>query len=276
MGESFCENKGKTDINSNCRSCVSLISTKDVLASYEEFRSHLSNNIVENSWKADFDEISESLQGEVGENTKDILQREEEEEEESTSNDVTSSDIQIQNSWSEADVERSGKSFSTDNGSMRRTDTRAKSVDKPFSCTQCDYSCAKSHNLKIHVGIHTGEKPFQCTQCDYSCVQSSHLKIHMRRHTGEKPYKCTQCDFSCAQSSDFKRHMRTHTGEKPYHCTQCDYSCTRSSQLKIHMRRHTGEKPYQCTHCDYTCAQSGDLTRHMRKHTGEKNYHCTQ
>ena len=89
-----------------------MISTKEVLASYEEFRSHLSNNIVENSWNADFDEISESLQGEVGENTKDILQREEEEEEEeSTSNDVTSSDIQIQNSWSEADVGRSGKSY---------------------------------------------------------------------------------------------------------------------------------------------------------------------
>ena len=57
MGESLFENMGKTDTYSNCRSCVSLISTKEVLASYEEFRSYLSNNIVKNSWNEDFNSI---------------------------------------------------------------------------------------------------------------------------------------------------------------------------------------------------------------------------
>merc|ERR1712130_682669 len=249
-------------------SCVSLISTKDVLASYEEFRSHLSNNIVENSWNADFDEISERLQGEVGENTKDILQREEEEEEESTSNEVTSSDIQIQNSWSEADVGRSGKSYSKDNGSMRRTDIRAQAVDKPFICTQCDYSCFKSDKLARHMRKHTGEKPYHCTQCDYCCAHSSELKRHMRIHTGEKPFQCTQCDYSCVQSSHLKVHMRRHTGEKPYQCTQCDFSCAQSGDFKRHMRTHTGEKPFQCTQCDYSSVQSSELKIHMRRHNG--------
>ena len=223
MGESLFHNMDKTDTYSICRSCVSLISTKEVLASYEEFRSHLSNNIVKHSWNEDFDEISASLQD--IENTKEILQWEGEEK-----NVATSSDIQIQDSWSESDVDRSGNTCS--NGHMRRTDIRAQAVDKPFSCSQCDYSCFKSHNLTQHMRVHTGEKPYKCAQCDYSCAQSSVLKIHMRRHTGEKPYQCAQCDYSCSQSSDLKIHMRKHTGEKPYHCTQCDYFSPRSSHLK--------------------------------------------
>ena len=156
-------------IYSNCRSCVSLISTKEVLASYEEFRSHLSNNIVKHSWNEDFDEVSASCQDRASEKSKDLSQLEGEEE--STSNGVTSSDIKIQSSWSEAGVERKG---STSRG------TRSKAVDKPFSCTHCDYSCAQSSNMKKHMRMHTGEKPCRCTQCDYFCTQSSGFKRHMR------------------------------------------------------------------------------------------------
>ena len=33
---------------------------------------------------------------------------------------------------------------------------------------------------------HSGEKPFNCTQCDYSCTTTSHLRQHISRHPGEK------------------------------------------------------------------------------------------
>ena len=39
--------------NLNFSSCVSLHSKKGPLASYEEFRGHLANNIVEHSWSED-------------------------------------------------------------------------------------------------------------------------------------------------------------------------------------------------------------------------------
>ena len=188
--------------HSNSRSCISLISAKEVLSSYEEFRSHLSNNIVKHSWNEDFDEIAGSLEGEDGDKGSQC-----EGEEESTSNDVTSSDIQIQNSCSEAisRLERLKKPI------IRKQD-RGRKI---FQCTQCDYSCAQSSDLKKHMRVHTGEKPFQCSQCDYSCAQSTNLKQHVRIHTGEKPYTCTQCDYSCAHSSTLKNHMRVHTGEQP-------------------------------------------------------------
>ena len=31
---------------------------------------------------------------------------------------------------------------------------------KSYSCTQCNYSCARSYNLKTHMKIHIGEKPY--------------------------------------------------------------------------------------------------------------------
>ena len=40
---------------------------------------------------------------------------------------------------------------------------------------------------------HTGEKPYKCTQCDYSCSRSSHLKTH--------DY-CDYCDY-CDYQSNF-------------------------------------------------------------------------
>ena len=107
--------------HSNSRSCISLISAKEVLSSYEEFRSHLSNNIVKHSWNEDFDEIAGSLEGEDDEKRSQC-----EGEEESTTNDLH---------------------------------TRVHTDEKPYQCTQCDYSSSRSHHLKNHMRVHTGEKP---------------------------------------------------------------------------------------------------------------------
>ena len=90
---------------------------------------------------------------------------------------------------------------------------------------------------------HSGEKPFSCTQCDYSCREASKLKIHLRTHSGEKPFKCDQCDYSCAQSGTLKRHRRTHTGEEPYTCNQCRFSSKQSGNLQQHMARKHREQP---------------------------------
>ena len=34
--------------------------------------------------------------------------------------------------------------------------------------------------------VHSGEKPFVCSQCNYSCNQADRLRIYMRIHSREK------------------------------------------------------------------------------------------
>ena len=94
------------------------------------------------------------------------------------------------------------------------------------------------------------KKLFICEQCNYSCKRAFNLKIHMRTHSGEKPFSCTLCKFSCALANTLKTHKRKHTGEKPYNCTQCNYSSAYFGSLQTHVLTHSEGKPFNCTHCN--------------------------
>ena len=88
--------------------------------------------------------------------------------------------------------------------------------------------------------VHSGEKPFVCSQCNYSCNQAGKLRINMRIHAGEKPYSCKQCEYSSTRAHILKRDMLTHSGEKPFHCTHCTSSFTQRGNFKEHMSTHQG------------------------------------
>ena len=157
---------------------MSLQSEKGHLASYEEFRTHLAQNILEHSWSDDNSIGSKDpVEG--------VLQSHQRNQ-----NEEGPSEIKIIKSWSQAS-ENSGKSAET----LQEVGTG----NKPFRCSQCDFVCSKSDSFKRHMTVHTGEKPYSCTLCDYSCARSANLKKHVRVHTGEKPYSCNQCDYSCTR-----------------------------------------------------------------------------
>ena len=86
--------------------------------------------------------------------------------------------------------------------------------------------------------IHSGDKPFGCTQCNYSRISTGNLERHKLIHSGEKRFVCSQCNYSCTTTETLKTHTLTHSGEELFTCTQCNYSCTKSSFLKTHMLTH--------------------------------------
>ena len=134
------------------RSCVSLSSSKDILSSYEEFRSHFSSNIVQYNWSEGLDKETVSCQN------KDLQSRE----------------------------------ATTVQGSNRGGESTRQGMDiqpkrkPPLKCTVCDFTASSITALKRHIMRHTGDKPFTCTFCDYSCIQASDLRHHIRRkHTDQ-------------------------------------------------------------------------------------------
>jgi len=144
-------------------------------------------------------------------------------------------------------------------------------VEKPYKCSICSYSCSSPSKLKRHRRTHFGQKPFTCKICNLSFSQNCNLRTHERIHTGEKPFTCKICNLSFSQKIILRHHERIHTGEKPYKCKICSFSCITSSDLKLHVRIHTGERPYTCKICNSSFSRSSTLRNHLRIHTGEKN-----
>ena len=81
---------------------------------------------------------------------------------------------------------------------------------------------AFAHNLEINKSAHALQKPLSCSQCDYKCSTSGDLKRHEKNHTGDKPFSCCQCDYKCSTASTLKRQEKIHTGDKPFSCSKCD------------------------------------------------------
>ena len=50
----------------------------------------------------------------------------------------------------------------------------------------------------------------QCQHCDYTTARSIDLKIHSRKHTGEM-LQCQHCEYTTNYSSALKRHSNKHT-----------------------------------------------------------------
>ena len=174
---------------------------------------------------------------------------------------------------------------------------------KTFNCSNCDYKCNSSENLKKHERIHTGAKPYICFVCEKKFSQSSHLKRHAKTHTGvDNPFSCYDCDMKFNRADVLKRHLRIHTGEKPYSCSKCEkkfaqvgnlrehekmhdnsFSCsqcdkifTQWKNLKVHEMTHTMDKlPFKCLHCGEQFLFECRLIRHERIHTGEKAFQCS-
>ena len=92
----------------------------------------------------------------------------------------------------------------------------------------------KSITDQTHKRIHTGDKPISCSQFDYKCSTSNNLKQHERIHSGDKPFGCSQCDYKTSDKGTLKRHERIHTDERPFCCTKCDTSFKSARYLREH------------------------------------------
>ena len=64
-----------------------------------------------------------------------------------------------------------------------------------------------------HSKIQTGEKPYKCSQCDFTSSDRRNLRTHLKIHSGEMSNKCNLCHYAIYTASNLKMHLEIHNGE---------------------------------------------------------------
>lgn len=80
------------------------------------------------------------------------------------------------------------------------------------TCTHCNQTFTRHHNLKSHLLTHSHEKPFPCQQCNARFRRLHDLKRHSKLHTGERPHMCEKCGRRFARGDALARHARGEGG----------------------------------------------------------------
>lgn len=128
-----------------------------------------------------------------------------------------------------------GQSF-LDRITLARHQVEAHTMEKTFSCTQCDKTFKELRTLRLHLKIHNSEYPEQCAVCKKVFRTKWQLKQHVMDHGGERPYPCPECTFTCKTKQQLNEHRRKHSGEKAYSCSQCNTRFTYRNGLIKHTK----------------------------------------
>ncbi|XP_033626555.1 zinc finger protein ZFAT-like [Asterias rubens] len=162
-------------------------------------------------------------------------------------------------------------------------------ADKPYKCSNCNYSTSLKANLKAHAKKHTNDR-LHCSRCSFSCISKGILSSHMKKHNIKATLSfCDLCNCRMYSSGHLLRHLeREHDIKSDKRATdyykqqkllsragqhnlifQC-HICHRKFKYKRgyheHMILHKRNKPFKCTVCPYASVRNGDLAKHVRKH----------
>ncbi|KAI8622353.1 hypothetical protein BC830DRAFT_1048998, partial [Chytriomyces sp. MP71] len=74
----------------------------------------------------------------------------------------------------------------------------------------CGKEFTQLYNVKPHFLLHSNLRPYACTSCDASFARSTDLARHFKTvHKGFKEYQCRQCGDGFSRKDSLVRHGRS-------------------------------------------------------------------
>jgi KRAB domain-containing zinc finger protein len=81
------------------------------------------------------------------------------------------------------------------------------SIERPYSCQQCQKSFAHKANYLSHLKTHDPRPAYDCKSCGLHHVSAAKLRIHEDiEHPDARPWKCGNCRKTFKQSHSLEHH----------------------------------------------------------------------
>ncbi|KAJ0066162.1 hypothetical protein NL108_001390 [Boleophthalmus pectinirostris] len=164
------------------------------------------------------------------------------------------------------------------------TDNKPASLTNEFKY-RCGVCCVRFRNpeeLSEHGCLASIERQYSCMDCDKHFLHSSHLKIHLSTHkqSSLSKYPCNHCNNSFSSSHDFLNHLRNHDetlryGQQGFVCPVCHQCFGSPAELVFHFPTHPSET-FECKICNTTFLTASKLKEHVCHTKNSKCKKCDQ
>lgn len=143
---------------------------------------------------------------------------------------------------------------------------------------RCGVCCVRFRNpeeLSEHGCLASVERQYSCLECDKHFLHSSHLNKHLSRHkqpSSQSKYPCNQCNNNYSSPQIFLNHLRNHdqtvSYSKGFICPICHQRFSSPAELGFHFPNHQSAT-FPCKNCSKTFPSVTQLKEHEACHSNE-------
>lgn len=114
-----------------------------------------------------------------------------------------------------------------------------KKKEKTFVCEVCGRGFAEKYTMNRHMFTHTRIKPYSCSKCKMSFARSDGLAKHVAAgHRRVDSHHCDVCGGTFSSELSFEQHRREYGNTLPFVCNLCMLAFSQCCHLNYHMKSH--------------------------------------
>lgn len=136
---------------------------------------------------------------------------------------------------------------------------------KNLTCDYCGWVSKQKRHLRSHIKTHS-ENRVACVVCGKK-ISTHNLKVHMKIHTNTPDFLCSTCGMRFINKGSLKLHLIVHNQDFKYNCDFCSAKFVRSDKLLNHIRKSHGTNlKFYCSTCNLGFMSKKSMIRHENGH----------